>query len=81
MKNKLLFITVFLLFFYGCHEKENSRQTSAQKVKEEILAKQKQKVENWANFDEDLDTKSIAKVDTNLFRREMNKILPPQKNS
>lgn len=71
MKRKMIFLAAIIAFlsFEGCKGndiKNNSGQTVHKKV------------ENYANFDDDLDVKSEAVVDTQLLRKELNNILPPE---
>jgi TonB family protein len=67
----MIFLATIVAFlsFEGCKGndmKNNSDQTA------------RKKVENYANFDDELDVKSEAIVDTQLLRKELNNILPPE---
>ncbi|MGA7720960.1 MAG: TonB family protein [Ignavibacteriaceae bacterium] len=73
MRKILFLIIVFLIHFQAC-KTGNTKNTKNDSKKIE-----NRKTEYWANYDDGLDIKSEAIVDTLLFRQEINKILPPDK--
>lgn len=68
MKKLLFLLLIGTVFSSGC-KKNNEKEVNSHK----------QKVEHWANFDDELDVKSEVLVDTALFRQQINSILTPQK--
>ncbi|MDR3625326.1 MAG: TonB family protein [Ignavibacteriaceae bacterium] len=70
MKLTIIVFFISLISFQGCKKGDdnNAKQAVPQK-----------KVENWANFDDEVDVKSEAVIDTVKFRKEIDKILPPEK--
>jgi len=65
---KMFFVFIAVLVLVSCKNSKNETAKIAQ-----------QKNEYWANYDDQLDVKSEAQVDTVLFRREINEILTPGK--
>ncbi|MBI5731013.1 MAG: TonB family protein [Ignavibacteriales bacterium] len=68
MNKLLIFFIVTSIFGGGCKNNNDNRSIV-----------QQQKNEYWANYDDLLDIKSEATIDTVLFRKEMNQILTPEK--
>jgi len=68
MKKIFTFILVFTLLFTAC-KNENSDKTYTP-------GKQTGKVIKYINYDDELDVKSTATIDTIEFRKQMNQILP-----
>ncbi|MFA7419049.1 MAG: energy transducer TonB [Melioribacteraceae bacterium] len=67
---KIISICACLVAIYSCGvENKNSSQGENDKLREE----------HYLNYDFELDTKSIAEVDTAIFRKEMDKILPAKR--
>jgi TonB family protein len=68
MRKFLFLIIVFTIHFQACKNDDSEKTKSEGK-----------EIEYWANYDDGLDIKSEATVDTPLFRQEINKILSPEK--
>ncbi|OGU65462.1 MAG: hypothetical protein A2499_16380 [Stygiobacter sp. RIFOXYC12_FULL_38_8] len=71
MKNLIVIISACLIVFFACNG-ENKKNEPVQK-------KSKSGGEKYLYYDDELDVKSTAKVDTVEFRKEMNKILPQKR--
>ncbi|PKL82882.1 MAG: hypothetical protein CVV24_07755 [Ignavibacteriae bacterium HGW-Ignavibacteriae-3] len=66
MKNIIVVFGILAFILGGCKSRDNESQP----------IKNAKKTENYRNFDDELDTKSIATVDTVEFRKVMNTLLP-----
>ncbi len=71
MKNLIVIISACLIVLFACNG-ENKKTESVQQ-------KSKNGGEKYLYYDDELDVKSSAKVDTVEFRKEMSKILPPKR--
>ena len=71
MKNLIVIISACLIVLFACNGED--------KKNEPVQQKTKSGGEKYLYYDDELDVKSTAKVDTVEFRKEMNKILPSKR--
>lgn len=72
MKRTILLLSFFFVFLFGC-KNGNDKPVNTQKSTHEF--------QNRDYYDDELDTKSTAIVDTVEFRKQMNQLLPPKRIS
>ena len=75
VKKNIVLLLSLVFLFGGCKKEENETKEAIQSRSDARHSK----VEHFANYDDYLDVKSEAKIDTVKLREELNSILTPKK--